>query len=101
MWPWYRSAAVALIQPLGWELPYAAGAALKSKKRKRKKLLFKCKIHLKWAQMGVRVDKISQTLYHPLTSTQIKRVLPAPLLLILSRICITMDWQQLFSVSFL
>ena len=23
--------------------------------------------------MGVRVDKISQTLYHPLTSTQIKK----------------------------
>ena len=30
---WCRpAAAVALIQPLAWELPYAAGAALKKKK---------------------------------------------------------------------
>ena len=29
----YRPAAVALIRPLAEELPYAAGAALKSKKR--------------------------------------------------------------------
>ena len=28
---WYRPAAVALIQPLTWELPYAMGAVLKSK----------------------------------------------------------------------
>ena len=27
----YRKVAVALIQPIAWELPYAAGAALKSK----------------------------------------------------------------------
>ena len=26
---WYRPAAAALIQPLGWKLPYAAGAAIK------------------------------------------------------------------------
>ena len=26
---WCRQAAIALIQPLAWELPYAAGAALK------------------------------------------------------------------------
>ena len=29
LWLWYRLAAVAQIQPLAWELPYAAGAALK------------------------------------------------------------------------
>ena len=29
---WFRPAATAPIQPLAWELPYAAGAALKSKK---------------------------------------------------------------------
>ena len=34
---WRRSAAVALIQPLAWEFPYAAGAALKSKNKKQKK----------------------------------------------------------------
>ena len=37
---WFRPAAVALIQPLAWVLPYATGAALKRKKereRERKK----------------------------------------------------------------
>ena len=33
LWLWYRQAAAALIRPLGWELPYAASAALKSKKK--------------------------------------------------------------------
>ena len=28
--------AVALIQPLSWEIPYATGAALKSKKKEKK-----------------------------------------------------------------
>ena len=31
LWLWYRLAAAALIQPLAWELPYAAGVALKKK----------------------------------------------------------------------
>ena len=34
---WRRLAAVALIRPLVWEPPYAAGAALKGQKTKRKK----------------------------------------------------------------
>ena len=34
LWLWCRPAAAALIRPLGWELPYAAGAALKSRKKK-------------------------------------------------------------------
>ena len=34
-WLWYRPAAAALIRPLAWQLPYAAGAALKSKKKKK------------------------------------------------------------------
>ena len=38
LWLWLWSAAAALIQPLDWEPPYAAGAALKSKKKKRKKV---------------------------------------------------------------
>ena len=33
LWLWRRPAAVALIRPLAWELPYAAGAALKNKKQ--------------------------------------------------------------------
>ena len=32
LWLWLWPAAVAVIQPLGWELPNAAGAALKKKK---------------------------------------------------------------------
>ena len=32
-WLWRRPAAIALIRPLTWGLPHAAGAALKSKKR--------------------------------------------------------------------
>ena len=32
LWLWRRPAAIALIRPLSWEPPYAAGAALKSKK---------------------------------------------------------------------
>ena len=31
LWLWCRLVAVALIRPLAWELPYAAGASLKSK----------------------------------------------------------------------
>ena len=32
LWLWCRPAATAQIQPLAWELPYAAGAILKKKK---------------------------------------------------------------------
>ena len=32
LWLWCRLVTVALIQPLAWELPYAATAALKKKK---------------------------------------------------------------------
>ena len=37
LWLWHRPAAVALIQPLAWESPYAAGAALKKDKKNKKK----------------------------------------------------------------
>ena len=38
---WHRPAATALIRPLGWEPPYAAGAALeKPKKKKKEEQLF-------------------------------------------------------------
>ena len=33
---WNRLAAVALIRPLDWELPYATGVALKKAKKKKK-----------------------------------------------------------------
>ena len=34
---WCRLATAAPIQPLSWELPYAAGATLKRQKKKKKK----------------------------------------------------------------
>ena len=37
LWLWQRPAAVAPIQPLAGELPYAMGAALKKTKKKDKK----------------------------------------------------------------
>ena len=36
LWLWCRPAAVAPIRPLAWELPYAAGVALKRQKTKKK-----------------------------------------------------------------
>ena len=36
LWLWYRLAAIAPIQPLAWELLYAAGAALKNKNKQTK-----------------------------------------------------------------
>ena len=36
LWLWHRPAAEAPIRPLAWELPYAIGAALKSKSKKKK-----------------------------------------------------------------
>ena len=36
LWLWCRPAAVALIQPLAWGLTYAAPAALKSQRKKKK-----------------------------------------------------------------
>ena len=35
VWLWLWLAAVALIQPLAWELPYVAGVALKRPKKKK------------------------------------------------------------------
>jgi len=35
LWLWHRPAAVAQIQPLAWEPPYAMGAALKRQKNKK------------------------------------------------------------------
>ena len=51
LWLWCRLAAMASIQPLAWELPYAAGMALK---RKKKHSFLKKKKNLK--QMTVHVD---------------------------------------------
>ena len=37
LWLWSRPAATALIRPLAWEPPCAAGAALEMAKRQKKK----------------------------------------------------------------
>ena len=37
LWLWCRQASAAPIRPLAWELPYAVGAALKSKTNKQTK----------------------------------------------------------------
>ena len=37
LWLWHRPAATALIRPLAWEPPYAAGAAQEMAKRPKKK----------------------------------------------------------------
>ena len=34
LWLWHGPAAVPLIQPLAWELPFAISVALKKKKKK-------------------------------------------------------------------
>ena len=36
LWLWCRLAAVASIRSVAWELPYAAGAALKKQEQKKK-----------------------------------------------------------------
>ena len=38
LWLWHRSAAIALIQPLAWEPPYATGVALKTKNQNKANL---------------------------------------------------------------
>ena len=43
LWLWRELAARAPIQPLAWELPYAAGAALKRQKKKKGLLMFVAK----------------------------------------------------------
>ena len=40
LWLWSRPAAAALIPPLAWKLPYAAGTVLKRKKENNMKLHF-------------------------------------------------------------
>ena len=39
LWLWHRPVATALIRPLAWEPPYAAGVALEKEKDKKKKVL--------------------------------------------------------------
>ena len=60
LWLWCRSVAVALIQPLAWEHPYAAGVALKTKTSKQTKLLVYGGLSLfHWLLPELHTDKLS------------------------------------------
>ena len=54
---WRRPAAVALIQPLAGELPYATSAALKSQKKKKKKAALDPVPEDRWRHVGVTAGK--------------------------------------------
>ena len=41
LWLWHRPAAIAPIQPLAWESPYAMGAAQEKAKRQKKLKIIK------------------------------------------------------------
>ena len=53
LWLWHRPVVAALIRPLGWELSYAKGVDLKTKKKRNKQKnqkhksakLIICKVH--------------------------------------------------------
>ena len=48
---WPKPAAAALVQPLIWELTYAAGAALKRRKKKSIAITLRCK-ELKYKEIN-------------------------------------------------
>ena len=77
LWLWGRPAAAALIRPLAWEPPHAAGVTLKSKKRNLAPLqtveldchsLLKLQLphlhHVRSHLTGVSKDKLSEDLSH-------------------------------------
>ena len=52
LWLWCRPAAAAPLRPLAWAPPYAAGAALKSKKQKNRDIQEEHGAGQSWAQGG-------------------------------------------------
>ena len=59
LWLWYRPADTTPIQPLAWESPYATGAALKRKEKKKANTIWyhlhvKSKIWHKWMYLQNR-----------------------------------------------
>ena len=57
LWLWRRSAAVALIRPLAWELPYAEGVALKKKKKMKRQIKVWEKIFANYKELVYRIYK--------------------------------------------
>ena len=62
LWLGYRLAAVALIRPLAWELPFAAPAALKNKKQNTKEKIKKKKER---RNINRRTSSYLETFYKP------------------------------------
>ena len=59
LWLWYRLAAVALIQPLAWELPYASGVAIE--KAKKTTTTKKNPTAAAWVTAEVQVPSLAQS----------------------------------------
>ena len=62
LWLWCRLATAALIRPLGWEIPYATGIAVKRKKKRKEKALVYCK-NIKYVNISLPSGTINQTSY--------------------------------------
>ena len=72
LWLWRRTAAVALIRPpQAWEPPYAAGVALKSKKKKKKRVLVSC-VHC--FNLNFSADKSDDNFFHVFLITHLSGI---------------------------
>ena len=81
LWLWHRPVATALIQPLTWEPPYAAGAAQRNSKKtkKKKEKGYKNTIPFKIASpkikyLGINLTKDVKDLYAENYKTLIKEI---------------------------
>ena len=92
LWLWCRPAAVALIRPLAWEPPCAVGAALKSKKRKRKPETWCLKTIKTYFLTVVEVRSLKSQCWQTHASSECLGKIPS---LPLSLICGGGSWQSL------
>ena len=69
LWLWYRLAAAALIPPLAWEPPYAAGAALNRQKKKKLGMKFITIVH--YGVVRVKGDNAHKVLAHCLAHSEL------------------------------
>ena len=75
LWLWRRPAATALIRPLAWEPPHAAGVALeKAKRQKNKKTKNKTKTNKKLQPLGV--PAMAQWLTNPTRNHEVVGLIP-------------------------
>ena len=66
LWFWHRPVATALIGPLAWEPPYAAGVAQEIAKRQKKKKMWKTNIPIfikKYKANKIYIKEIKGTDY--------------------------------------